>query len=42
METIINDESGKVMEELFQSLLNRYENGLETSIRGSGFIFVFI
>ena len=35
----INDKADKVIEKLFKSLLNRYQNNLETSIRGSDFIF---
>ena len=33
------DEADEVVKELFESFLNRYQIGLETSIRGSGFIF---
>ena len=36
---MINDETDKVIEEHFQSLLSRYPIGLETSMRGSHFIF---
>ena len=35
----INDKAGKVIEKLFKKLLNRYQNKLETSKRGSDFIF---
>ena len=35
MEIMIYDKVG----ELFESLLNRYQIGLETSMRGSNFIF---
>ena len=38
-EIMINDKVDEVIEELFQSLLNRYQIGLETSMRGSNFIF---
>ena len=39
IEIMINDEPDEVMEELFQSLLFMYQIGLETSLRGSDFIF---
>ena len=39
---MINDKEEKVTEELFESLLNRYQIGLETSVRGSDFIFDYI
>ena len=39
-ELMINDE--EVIEEYFQSRLCRYEIGLETSMKGSDFIFVCI
>ena len=35
---MINGETDKVIEELFQSLLSGYQIGLETSSRGSNFI----
>ena len=35
----INDKADEVMEKLFKSLLNRYQNNLETSMRVSDFIF---
>ena len=38
-ECIIDDVIDKVIEELFQSLFSRYQIGLETSMRGSNFIF---
>ena len=38
IEILIN-EADEVIEELFNSLLNRYQIGLETSVRGSDFIF---
>ena len=34
----VNDVN-EVVNELFESLLSRYENNLETSMRGSEFIF---
>ena len=36
---IINDKADEVIEELFESFLNRYQHNSETSIRGSNFIF---
>ena len=39
IEVMINDKKGEVIKTLFQSLLNRYQGGLETSVRGSDFIF---
>ena len=35
IEIMINDEADEVMEELFKSLLNRYQNNLEKSVSGS-------
>ena len=40
---MINDNADKVIEELFQSALSRYQIGLETSMRDSNFyLIVFI
>ena len=36
------DKADEVMKELFQSLLNRYQIGWETSMIGSDFIFMLI
>ena len=36
---MINDKVDEVLEELFESLLNRYQIGFETSMRGSDLIF---
>ena len=36
---MINDKADEVIEELFQSLLPRYQIGLETSMKDSDFIF---
>ena len=36
---MINDKTDEVIENLFEPILNRYQVGLETSMRGSGFIF---
>ena len=38
-ELLIYDNADIVSEELFQSLLSRYQIGLDTSMRGSDFIF---
>ena len=42
IEFMIHDDADEVIEELFESLLNRYQTGLETSMRGSNFIFYCI
>ena len=42
MEMMINDKADEVIQELFQSLLSRYQNGLETSIPGCDFILLII
>ena len=42
IEIMISDKADEVIEELFQSLLSRYQIGLETSVRVSDFIFDFI
>ena len=39
IEIMINDKADKVLEELFQSLLSRYQIVLETSMKGSNFVF---
>ena len=36
---MINDKADEVTEELFQSLLSRYQIGLEASVKGSEFAF---
>ena len=38
IEIMINDEADEVIEELFKSLKNRYQNNLE-SMKGSEFVF---
>ena len=40
IEIIINDEEDEIIEELFKSLKNRYQNNLE-SMKGSEFDYVF-
>ena len=39
MKLMINDKEDDVIEKNFQSLLSRYQIRLETSMKGSGFIF---
>ena len=39
MEFIIYDNADEIIEELFESLLNIYQIGFETSMKGSNFIF---
>ena len=39
IEMMIDDKADEVIEELFRSLLCRYQIGLEMSLRGSDFIF---
>ena len=40
IEIMINYKANEVIDKLFQSLLNRYQIGLETSMRGSDFILI--
>ena len=37
IDIMINDKTDEVIEELFQSLLPRYQTGLKTSLKGSDF-----
>ena len=39
IETLIGSETDKIIEELFESLLKKYKEGLEQKVRGSEFIF---
>ena len=39
---MIIDKVDEVIEEVFQSLLSRYQIGVETSVKGSDFIFDFV
>ena len=39
IEIKINHKAGEVIQKLFKSLLNRYQNDLKTSMRGSDFTF---
>ena len=40
-DNMVNNEADEVIEELFDSLKNRYQNNLE-SIKGSEFVFDYI
>ena len=42
IEILINDEEDEVIEELFKSLHNRYQNNLEKSMKGSDFFFDYV
>ena len=42
IEIMINSKRDELIEELSQSLLSRYQIGLETSIKGSEFLFDFV
>ena len=39
VEIMIGSKANEIIEELFKSLLQRYQEGLEESMRGSEFIF---
>ena len=39
IEIMINDEADRVIEELFESILNKYQNDLEKSMKGNEFVF---
>ena len=39
IEIIIKDKAGEVIEKLFDSLIRKYQIGLEKSMRGTDFIF---
>ena len=39
IEIIFNDKADEVIDKLFESFLNRYQMGLDTSVRGRDFIF---
>ena len=41
IEIMINDETNEIIEELFQSLKDRYQNNLE-SMKGSEFFFDYV
>ena len=42
IEIVINDEADEVIEELFQSILSRYQIELEISMKGSDFILDYV
>ena len=42
IEIMINDKEDEVIKKLFQSILSRYQIGLETSMNSSNFIFDFV
>ena len=42
IEIMINDKAFEVVEELFESLINRYKNILETLIKSSEFVFDYL
>ena len=42
IEFMIYDNTNEVIKELFELVLNRYQTGLETSIRGSDCFFDFV
>ena len=42
IEIMINDEADEVMEECVNSLLNRYQNNLEESMKSSDFVFNYV
>ena len=39
---MINDKEYKVVEELFELLLNGYQKNLQESVKSSGFVFAYI
>ena len=39
IEIVMGSETDEIIEELFESLLKRYQEGLEESMRGSEFVF---
>ena len=42
MENMINNKVDEVIEELFKSLPNRYQNNLEKLMKGSEFVFDYV
>ena len=42
IEIMINDQSDELIEELFKSLFNRYQNNLEKLMKGSQFAFNYV
>ena len=41
-EIMINDKADEVIEELFKSLLNRYQSNLEKLMKGSAFVLDYV
>ena len=39
IEIMIGNETDEIIEELFESLLQKYQDGLEKSVKGSEFVF---
>ena len=39
VEIVMGNETNKIIEELFKSFLQKYQDGLEESMRGSEFVF---
>ena len=39
IETVMGNETGGIIDKLFESLLQKYQEGLQESMRGSEFIF---
>ena len=42
LEVMINDRADEALEELFESLRNRYQNKLKKSMKGNEFIFDYV
>ena len=42
IEIMFNDEADEVIEELFKSLQNKYQNNLKVLMKGSEFVFDYI
>ena len=42
IEIMINNETDEVIEEIFKSILHRYQNNLDKSMKGSAFVFDYI
>ena len=41
-EIMISDKAGVVIKKLFKSFLNRYQNNLETSMKGNEFVLDYV
>ena len=41
-EIMINDKADEVIEELFESLLNRYQRNLEKLMKSNAFVFEYV